>query len=248
VCDPWGSEASRLAASDVFRLGEDYPVLRPRAAGEVRRAADGLGARDGPVPRQVVEEVWAHLDEGEVHRLELIAGDVAPGRWRPLVDEVGPGHAREPLIAGVLTAAIEELRPPPRWLAAMREATADDAPGPLNVLASLLHPQSVWSIDEARAAQTLAAPVGPFGTKLAVIVSFARSETERPRLERLRVVAEPVRGLLPVAEAPRTTADLEEACRLVATDDEAAAETCMLTLLTYVMSLEGLVMDAPSPN
>ena len=77
-----------------------------------------------------------------------------------------------------LTAAIEERRPPPRWLAAMREGTADDAPGPLNVLASLLHPQSVWSIDETRAAQTLSAPLGPLATKLAVIASFARAETE----------------------------------------------------------------------
>jgi hypothetical protein len=207
-----------------------------------------MGERGGPVPWQGVQEVWAHLDERELRRLELIADEIAPGRWRPLVDEVSAGHAREPLVAGVLTAAIEELRPPPRWLAAMREGTADDAPGPLNVLASLLRPQSVWSIDEARAAQILSAPLCPLGTKLAVIASVARAETERLRLERLRVVAEPVHRLLPVAEAPRTTADLEQACGLVATDDEAAAETCMLTLLTYVMSLEGLVMDAPSPN
>lgn len=249
--DPRSSDAARFAATDVFRLAEGHPVLRPRAArvgAAVRDAAAGLGERDGPVPRRIVEEVWAHLDARELRRLELIADEVAPGRWRPLVDEVGAEHAREPLVAGVLTTAIEEQRPPPRWLVTMREGTADDAPGPLNILASLLHPQSVWSIDGARAAQTLAAPLGPLGMRLAVIASFARSETERPRLERLRAVAEPVAALLPVAEAPRTTADLAGACALVANDDEAAEETCMLLLLTYVMTLEGLVMEAPSPN
>jgi hypothetical protein len=235
----------------VFRLGEDYPLLRPRAAAAcaaVRAAAFRLGARGGPVPRQMVEEVRALLGTRELRRLELLADAAAPGRWRPLGDAVGTEHAHEPLVAGVLTAAIEERRPPPRWLAAMREGTADDAPGPLNVLASLLHPQSVWSIDEARAAETLAAAIDPLGRRLAVIASFARLETKRFRLERLRAVAEPVEALLPVVGAPRTTADLAEACALVATDDEAAAETCMLTLLTYVMGLDGLVMEAPSLN
>jgi hypothetical protein len=236
--DPWSSEPARIAAGHVFRLGEDYPLLRPRAAAAcaaVRAAAFRLGARGGPVPRQIVEEVRALLGTRELRRLELLADAAAPGRWRPLVDAVGTEHAHE-------------RRPPPRWLAAMREGTADDAPGPLNVLASLLHPQSVWSIDEARAAETLAAAIDPLGRRLAGIASFARLETKRFRLERLRAVAEPVEALLPVVGVPRTTADLAEACALVATDDEAAAETCMLTLLTYVMGLDGLVMEAPSLN
>ena len=249
--DPWSSEIARIAAQDVFRLAEDYPSLRPRSTdvgAALREAAAELGERAGPLPRQLVEELGAMLGAREVHRLELIADEVAPARWRPLLDAVGVEDAREPLVAGVVTAAIEERRPPPRWLAVMREGTADDAPGPLNVLASLLHPQSVWSIDEARGAQTLAAPLGPLGMKFAVIASFARAETEEVRLDRLRAVTEPVEVLLPLVEAPRTTADLEEACALVATDDEAAGEACMLLLLTYVMSLEGLVMEAPSPN
>jgi len=249
--DPWSSEAACALAIDVFALGVDYPALRPRgvaACGAVREAAARLGDHDGAIPRSVVESLLERCDARDLHRLELLAGVLAPGRWRPLVDAVGAEHAREPLYAGVLSAAVAERQPPPQWLAVMREGTADDAPGPVNVLASLLRPESVWSIDEARTAQALAAPIGLLPRKIDSIRSFASSKMDQGRLDRLRVISEPVESMLPVAGAPRTTAHLDEACALVAADDGASSEACFLLLLTYVMGLEGALTIVPSQN
>jgi hypothetical protein len=105
------------------------------------------------VPRSTVEEVLASFTTDEVRRLVAIAARSAPARWRAPVAEVGDELAPEPLLAGVATASIEELLPPPRWLVAMREGTSDQAPGPIDVLATLLQPQSVWSASESEAAR-----------------------------------------------------------------------------------------------
>ncbi len=236
---------------DVFALGSDYPALRPRGAavcGAVREAAACLGSREGAIPRPVVERLLERCDAREIRRLELLADVVAPARWRPLLDEAGAEHAREPLLVGVLSAAVAELQPPPEWLAAMREGTADEAPGPVNVLASLLRPESVWSIDEARAAQSLGARVGNLPKRIAGVRSFALANTDEARRKKVRIIAEPVKRMLPVAGAPRTTAHLEEADRLIAADDRPATEACFLLLLAYVMGLEGALTIVPSQN
>ncbi len=106
-------------------------------------------------------------------------------------------------------------RPPQRWLAEMREGTADAAPGPLDVLAILLHPQSVWSIDEALGAQRLAPSTLPLATCLGVLVSFARAGVGSQDRERARRVAKPVAQILPLEQAPRTSRDLDDALALL---------------------------------
>jgi len=150
--DPWRRERARVAAGSVFSLAHEDPVLRPEATETIERVATMLPLRDGPIPRRAVEEVVASMAAGEVARLVFRAEERAPQRWRALVDEVGGELAQEPLLAGIATAAIEELLPPPLWLVVMREATADAAPGPIDVLATLLEPQTVWSLSEAGAA------------------------------------------------------------------------------------------------
>ena len=196
------------------------------------------------VPRRAVEEVIAALPDADVIRLAGLAEQLEGERWRALVDEVGDVRAREPLLVGVATAAISELVPPPRWLVAMREATADEAPGPMNVLASLLHPESVWSAGEICGALASRLPV-PQG--LAVIFSFADAEMTTRHLERARFVARSVESAIPIPEAPSTSRLLADALELIAQAGP-AQELCQLLLLSAAMGRAGLVPVAPSQN
>jgi hypothetical protein len=143
--DAWRRPSACAAACSDFALAAESPVLRPSSSRVVERWAAALEPGVTAVPRHAVEEVMAALSGADVARLTGLAEQFAAERWGALVDDVGVELAREPLLVGVATAAISELVPPPRWLVAMREATSDEASGPVNVLASLLHPESVWS-------------------------------------------------------------------------------------------------------
>jgi hypothetical protein len=198
------------------------------------------------VPRHAVEEVIAALSDAEVARLARLAEQLAVERWRALVDQVGVEFAREPLLVGVATAAISELVPPPRWLVAMREATADEAPGSVNVLASLLHPESVWAAREIRGAHALASPL-PLPEGLAVIFSFADAEMTTWHLERARFVARSVASAIPIPEAPSTSRQLADALELIGRAGP-AQELCQLLLLSAALRRDGLVPIAPSQN
>jgi len=244
--DPWRRERARVAAGSVFSLAHEDPVLRPEATETIERVATMLPLRDGPIPRRAVEEVVASMAAGEVARLVFRAEERAPQRWRALVDEVGGELAQEPLLAGIATAAIEELLPPPLWLVVMREATADAAPGPIDVLATLLESLTVWSLSEAGAAwadfRRHSLPDG-----LTAVRCFAQSKITMWHRDRARYVAGPVSRLLPVAEAPRTTSQLREALDLIR-ERRGASELCERLLLGAVARLEGLVPIAPSSN
>lgn len=171
--DVWGTPAARVAATTVFALANEQPLLRPASSTAAARIAAAPPIDTERVPKAVVEELIAVISEAEARRLARLADQLAPPAWRALVAAVGAEHAREPLLAGVATAALSELLPPPRWLVVWREETVEAASGPLNVLASLLHPESVWSKEEAGAAQAL---VGPLAAERAVeaVFSFAR--------------------------------------------------------------------------
>ena len=245
--DVWSRPEACAAAMSVFQLAVELPVLRPASSEAARRAASGLPERAETVPKAVVEEVIATLPAEDVTRLVELAGELAPERWRTLVAEVGPEAALEPLLVGVATCAVSELRPPPRWLAEMREATSDAAPGPLNVLASLLRWEAVWSAEEIRAAHDRADRALPIPQRYRAALSYADTELTPQRLERARYVAEPVRRILPLERAPRTTRQLSEALALL---DRAggAEELCRALLLMAVMDVDGLVPVAPSRN
>jgi hypothetical protein len=221
-------------------------VLRPRSRDAAAQAAARLGDNDARVPKHVVEGVIAALPPDDVARLVALAAEAAPGRWRSLVEEVGSEHAREPLLVGVATRAVAELQPPPRWLVAMREQTAHAAPGPLNVLATLVQPESVWSIDEVAGAEALASPSVPVAERTRAVFRFAHEQLREDHLERARTVAEPVARILPLAEAPRTTRHLREALELVR--GPGAASLCELLLLTYVFRRAGVIPILPSAN
>lgn len=245
--DVWSSPSASRKALRVFRLAEEQPELRPASLEAAERAAAGLGERTGTVPRPVVERVIAAIADDDVRRLVGLAERLAPDRWHELVAEVGPREAREPLLVGAVTMAVAELQPPPRWLAEMRETTADLAPGPLNVLASLLHAESVWSTDEIGGAHALAAPTLRPEQRFAVVLSFARVERAAHHRERARRIAAPVARILPLASAPRTTAHLEAALATVRRS-AGAAELCDLLLVAAVMKRDGLVPILPSRN
>jgi hypothetical protein len=245
--DVWSSPTARAAATTVFALANEQPLLRPASSTAAVRIAAALPIDTERVPKAVVEELIAGISEGEARRFAGLADQLAPPAWRALVSAVGAEHAREPLLAGVATAALSELLPPPRWLVVMREATVERAPGPLNVLASLLHPESVWSKEEAGAAQALAGPRAPERAVEAVF-SFARTELARWRLERVRLIAAPLARLLPLAGAPRTSDHLLKAIELVRRSRRGPEELCCLLLLTYAMRLDGLVPIVPPQN
>lgn len=244
--DVWQRRGAKAAARSVFVLASENPILRPSSGGVAERWAAELADAARPVPRRAAEEVVAALSEADVSRLVGLTEQLAAGRWRELVDLVGIEAAREPLLAGVATAAISDLLPPPRWLVAMREATTEEAPGPLNVLASLLHPESVWSSEQIGGAHALAAPL-PLGMGATVVFSFADAELEGWQLERARVVARPAVPTVPLPEAPLTSRQLADALELIRRD-EPARELCRLLLLAAVLTREGLVPAAPSPN
>jgi hypothetical protein len=225
--------------------GED-PMLRPESTESIERAAAVLPSRDRPIPRGVVEEVVASIAAGEVARLVLLAETRAPQRWNALVYEVGEELAREPLLAGIATAAIEELLPPPLWLVVTREATSDAAPGPVDVLATLLIPHTIWSSSEAKAACARLRR-HPLPEGLAAVQCFAQSKITAWHRDRARYVARPISRLLPIAEAPRTTSQLRDALELVR-QRRGAAALCERVLLGAVARLNGLVPIAPSSN
>ncbi len=245
--DVWSAPEASLAAMSVFRLAEEEPSLRPSDREATQAAAASLGEWTGAVPRRVVERIMAKMSSEEASGLVSTAEELAPERWRMLVSLVGPTEAREPLLVGAVTVAVLEQQPPQRSFVRTREATADDAPGPLNVLASVLHPVSVWSAREVRAAHDFApAELHPID-RVAAIFAFAHETVTPEHRDRARRVAEPVGRILPVERAPRTTRHLEQALEDVLTDD-GADELCRLLLLTRVLQLDGLVPPVPSPN
>jgi hypothetical protein len=242
----WSRPEASVAACSVFALAAEHPVLRPSSSRIVERWAAAIGPGARTVPYRAVEEVIAALSDGEIARFVALAENLAVERWRALVDEVGVALAREPLLAGIATAAISELVPPPRWLVAMREATADDAPGPVNVLASLLHPESVWSDGEICDAHAIASALPP-PQCVAATFSFADAEMTGWRLERVRFVARSVAPAIPIPEAPLTSRQLVHALELVGRA-EPAQELCQFLLLSAVLRCDGLVPVAPSQN
>jgi hypothetical protein len=164
-----------------------------------------------------------------------------------LVAVVGPNKAREPLLVGAVTVAVLEQQPPRRWLVKTREATADFAPGPLHVLAGLLHAASVWSAREIRAAHEFApAELHPV-ERVSAVFAFADETVTPAHRQRARRLAEPVGRILPVDSAPQTTEHLAAALKAVVSDD-GADELCGLLLLTRVLQVDGLVAHVPSQN
>ena len=242
----WSRPGARAAAGSVFALAAENPGLRPSSSVVVEEWAAALGHGETSVPRRAVEEVIAAIPEADVVRLTGLAEQLGVERWRALVDEVGPVHSREPLLAGVATAAISELVPPPRWLVAMRETTAEEAPGSVNVLASLLHPESVWSAGEIAGAHAVASEFGlPQG--LAAIFSFADEMVTPWHLKRARFAARSVIPAIPIPEAPSTSHQLAEALELIERA-KPARELCRLLLLSAALRRDGLVPVAPSQN
>ena len=192
----------------VFRLAEEEPLLRPSDREATRAAALRLGEWTGAVPRPVVEGIMVEMSGEEVSGLVSLVEELAPERWLMLVGLVGQTEAREPLLVGAVTVAVLEHQPQQRSFVRTREATADAAPGPLNVLASVLHPVSVWSAREIRAAHDFApAELHPVD-RVSATFAFAHETVTPAHRERARRVAEPVGRILPVERAPRTTRHL----------------------------------------
>ena len=221
-------------------------MLRPASTDTIERVAAALPPHDQPVPRSAVQEVLDALSADEVTRLLDLVEQCAPRRWRALVNGVGDELAREPLLVGVVTAAIRELLPPPAWLLAMRESTSRTAPGPIDVLASLLAPESVWSRSEADAAHARFRRHPPL-EGLAAVRSFARAEITTWRRHRARYVARSVERALPMLEAPCTSTQLHTALQLVE-ERAGAAELCELLLFGAVARRDGAVPIVPSRN
>ena len=245
--DVWSRPEASLAAMSVFRLAKEEPLLRPSDREATDAAAAALGEWTGRVPRAVVEEVMEGLTADEVNRLVSLADDLAPERWRMLVAAVGMTKAHEPLLVGAVTVAVLEQQPPQLWLVQTREATADSAPRPLHVLASLLHPSSVWSAREIRAAHDFApAELHPVD-RVSATIAFADEIVTPAHRHRARRIAEPVGRILPVQGAPRTTGHLQAALEEVASE-EGADELCRLLLLSRVLQADGLVPQVPSQN
>jgi hypothetical protein len=128
----------------------------------------------------------------------------------------------------------------------MREATADEAPGPVHVLASLLHPESVWSAGEIDDAHVVASAL-PVPQEVAAIFSFADAEMTMRRLQRARFVARSVAAAIPIPEAPSTSRQLVQALELIGRAGP-AQEVCRLLLLSAVLKRDGLVPVVPSQN
>jgi hypothetical protein len=246
TADAWNRPSACVAAQSVFSLAQENPVLRPSSSAAAEQCAAALAPGVKSIPRPIVEEVIAALPDDDVGRLVGLAERVAADRWRALVAEVGTRLAREPLLVGVASAAVAELVPPPRWLVAMREATADEAPGPVNVLASLLHPESVWSAGEICAAHARASSLS-LPEQLAAIISFANSRVTEWHRHRARLVAGSVAPLLPMAEAPATSRHLADALELIGRRST-GGELCRLLLVNAVLRLDGLVPIVPSQN
>jgi hypothetical protein len=114
------------------------------------------------------------------------------------------------------------------------------------VLASLLHPESVWSTGEIRATHALASPLS-LPQQLAAIISSASARVTEWHCDRARLVAAAVAPLLPMAEAPVTSRHLADALKLIRRRST-AGELCGLLLLSGVLRLDGLVPIAPSQN
>lgn len=128
----------------------------------------------------------------------------------------------------------------------MRESTADEAPGPVNVLASLLHPESVWSTREIRRAHAASSAL-PLPEKPAAIFAVGDAEMTMWRVQRARFVARPVAAAIPLPEALSTSRQLADALELIARVGP-AQELCRLLLLSAALRLDGLVPVVPSQN
>jgi hypothetical protein len=236
------AERRRLEALEEAQgLGALFPMLRPRGdaiAAFADRVADELGAHDGEIPEERVDEGLEHVDEAERRRLVAAYSDGYPGPWRSLCAEVGDRALTErALVASAVRAAIGERRLPPRGV--LEEVEEEEAvlDSPANVLAFLLSPANVWSIEDAVVAGDAAEGLDVGPEWFEVVDEIAETRLERAHPERVRKLARHIARRLPLKGLPRVSALLAEGCKEVERDPALAEELAVMLLSTYLVHL-----------
>jgi hypothetical protein len=81
--DVWSSPTARVAATTVFALANEQPLLRPASSTAAARIAAALPIDTEQVPKAVVEEFIAGISEGEARRLPKTYPQESRWSWRP---------------------------------------------------------------------------------------------------------------------------------------------------------------------
>lgn len=216
-----------------------FPFLRPEPADArrfVERTALELGPNDGVILPATVERGLALLGEHERKRLANSYARSQPADWAGLSEAVGDlALARRTLAAGVIRAAIDERRPPPRRVLDDMEAGVAPSASPLEALVLVIHPAGVWSIEDSDEAveATSNAPVLSAAWGIAVRAT-ARRRLSPEHTQRMRVLGGWLARMLPFEGVPRTSSVLEHACERLERDPPFLFEATCGSLVIYV--------------
>jgi hypothetical protein len=137
------------ALEEVLALPALFPLLRPVDADFERWASDH--ARE-ELDRKLIEEGGSRLPTWERERIAGAHAREHPEAWASLVADVGDENdACQALMVGSVTAALSEQRELcPHCLDLVQNGADSDA---AEVLASLIEPCDLWSIEDAMLAE-----------------------------------------------------------------------------------------------
>lgn len=177
------------------------------------------------------------LDSRE--RMRIVDAWSAPQRngWPSLITDGGCGaRVGAATVTGALRVALLHWAPLAGDDLAVYE-TGLFREAPANALALLVRPPTIWSVEEALAADR----VSPRGQRFVAarfdaLERYARGHVRSEHLSRLRGAAVRIESQLPVARFPRASSTIAAGCAVVRGDDEWCAEIAARQLARYASS------------
>lgn len=234
--DPRNEFARAQALREAEQIAFLFPAVRLRGRA-VHDFADETAAAYPDTDEYPAEEGLALVEPDELRRLVESWAERYADRWLSLTTAAGDiGTAERALALGALRAAVAERQPtPPNLLEPFEDGRLHRSP--LAALALVLPPQFVWSIDEARAAETAADGRRKARQRHDALERVAHALATWEHVCRIRLLAARLSAELPSCGLPGAARVLGDACNRVATDDDNARAGAAGLLITYAERL-----------
>lgn len=215
-----------------------FPWLRPEGT-KFRAYADEiaaeLGANDGEVPAEAIDDGVALLSAAERRRLAETFVSRQPAEWAAVQADVGHLVALEPaLVAGAVRVAILERRLPPTLRLDHLERGIAPVRSPRDALAVTLPPETIWSVVDGLAAIQAAAAAETEAEWLRAIMVVAHARIHDAHASRVQALGSSLRRRLPAPGFPSASALLDDAYALAESRRDFAETVALALLPPYV--------------
>jgi SEC-C motif len=208
-CGVEGAHRRDEAAAELLSLALHFPRYRPASAAfdEWARAAPSEPSHEA------VEQGIAAMGADERERILAGFRDEYPEVWNGVVNDFGDEERANQLvlIGAVVTGVNERFRSPDPVGLEIVELGANTRADPVEALALTLDPSDLWSVIES----WLAVEAFHAGSSIAAVADRLATGWHDERLE---VLVERLRGVLPDPGYPLASGALEDACRAFAED------------------------------